>query len=1062
MKEEKLITNSFTVLKMTCMGCVSRVESALSALEGVTSAKATIEEETVEIEYNPDIVSPQDFYDTVTKAGYEFQLEENKKDNYISNTFTVLQMTCMHCVGRVEKALKELEGVESVEISLENNSATISYNPSKITPIDFKNAVTQAGYEFVLDQDEHASSSDELTSETFTVLQMTCMHCVGRVEKALKAIDGVSNVDVDLESESVNIEFNPNKATLDDFAKAVTDAGYKYVGKTNPKDNNNSSATEESEEEQKKNSNSIVKENFPVLKMTCAGCATGVEKKLNSIEGVKFASVNFANESSQIEYDSNQTNPEEIRKAVQEIGYDLYLNEKKAENQSKSNFPVLNMTCAACATGVENKIKSIPGVKFASVNFATQSLQVDFETDKVQAKDMQKALQDIGYDLMIEDNESQTTTLEEIHEKRHKELKHRTTWAIILATPVMIIGMFFMNIPYANLIMWILSTPVVLWLGRDFFINAWKQAKYRTANMDTLVALSTGIAYLFSVFNMIFPQFWESKGLEAHVYFEAAAVIIAFILIGRLLEEKAKGNTSTALKKLMGLQPKTVVIVKDNEHIEIPIEEINVGDIVLVKPGEKIAVDGTLISGESFVDESMLSGEPMAIRKSEGDKVFAGTINQKGSFRFKANKVGKDTMLAQIIKMVQDAQGSKAPVQQLVDKIAAIFVPIVIGIAILTFIIWMTLGGDNALTHALLAFVTVLIIACPCALGLATPTAIMVGIGKGAEEGILIKDAESLETSKNINAVVLDKTGTITEGKPQVTEELWLDNSSKAILAGMEKQSEHPLADAIVEHLKDENSISLDSFESITGKGIVGSVAGAKYIAGNKKLLSENNIPLPGDIEAKADDWSNSGKTVIWFANSTKVLAILAISDRIKETSLEAINQLHQMGIELYMLTGDNISTSKAIAKQAGIDHFKAEVLPQDKAEFVKSLQHRGKIVAMVGDGINDSAALAQADVSIAMGQGSDIAMDVAKMTIISSDLTKIPKAIKLSKQTVKTIRQNLFWAFIYNVIGIPIAAGILYPINGFLLNPMIAGAAMAFSSVSVVSNSLRLKIKKI
>lgn len=986
MKKEKLITNSFTVLKMTCMGCVSRVESALSALEGVASAKATIEEETVEIEYNPDIVSPQDFYDTVTKAGYEFQLEENKKDNYISNTFTVLQMTCMHCVGRVEKALKELEGVESVEISLENNSATISYNPSKITPIDFKNAVTQAGYEFVLDQDEHASSSDELTSETFTVLQMTCMHCVGRVEKALKAIDGVSNVDVDLESESVNIEFNPNKATLDDFAKAVTDAGYKYVGKTNPKDNNNSSATEESEEEQKKNSNSFVKENFPVLKMTCAGCATGVEKKLNSIEGVKFASVNFANESSQIEYDPNQTNPEEIRKAVQEI----------------------------------------------------------------------------GYDLMIEDNESQTTTLEEIHEKRHKELKQRTTWAIILATPVMIIGMFFMNMPYANLIMWILSTPVVLWLGRDFFINAWKQAKYRTANMDTLVALSTGIAYLFSVFNMIFPQFWESKGLEAHVYFEAAAVIIAFILIGRLLEEKAKGNTSTALKKLMGLQPKTVVIVKDNEHIEIPIEEINVGDIVLVKPGEKIAVDGTLISGESFVDESMLSGEPMAIRKSEGDKVFAGTINQKGSFRFKANKVGKDTMLAQIIKMVQDAQGSKAPVQQLVDKIAAIFVPIVIGIAILTFIIWMTLGGDNALTHALLAFVTVLIIACPCALGLATPTAIMVGIGKGAEEGILIKDAESLETSKNINAVVLDKTGTITEGKPQVTEELWLDNSSKAILAGMEKQSEHPLADAIVEHLKDENSISLDSFESITGKGIVGSVAGAKYIAGNKKLLSENNIPLPGDIEAKADDWSNSGKTVIWFANSTKVLAILAISDRIKETSLEAINQLHQMGIELYMLTGDNISTSKAIAKQAGIDHFKAEVLPQDKAEFVKSLQHRGKIVAMVGDGINDSAALAQADVSIAMGQGSDIAMDVAKMTIISSDLTKIPKAIKLSKQTVKTIRQNLFWAFIYNVIGIPIAAGILYPINGFLLNPMIAGAAMAFSSVSVVSNSLRLKIKKI
>lgn len=720
------------------------------------------------------------------------------------------------------------------------------------------------------------------------------------------------------------------------------------------------------------------------------------------------------------------------------------------------------MTCAACATGVENKIKGLKGVKFASVNFATQNLQVDFEPGVVDASEMQKALQDIGYDLMIEEDSNIEDTLEELHEKRHKELKKRTTWAIILATPVMIIGMFLMNMPYANLIMWILSTPVVLWLGRDFFINAWKQAKHKTANMDTLVALSTGTAYVFSVFNMIFPQFWESKGLEAHVYFEAAAVIIAFILIGKLLEEKAKGNTSTALKKLMGLQPKSVVIVKGNELIEIPIEEISIGDIVLVKPGEKIAVDGRLISGESFVDESMLSGEPMAVRKTKGEKVFAGTINQKGSFQFKAEKVGKNTMLAQIIKMVKDAQGSKAPVQKLVDKIAAVFVPVVIGIAIVTFITWMVLGGDNSLTHALLSFVTVLVIACPCALGLATPTAIMVGIGKGAEEGILIKDAESLEVAKNMTTVVLDKTGTITEGKPQVTDEVWTEESSKSILSSIEKQSEHPLADAIVEHLSNEDILSVTNFNSITGKGVIADINAEKYFAGNKKLLFDNNISLPNKLEATADMWSEQGKTVIWFASSEKVLSILAISDKIKDTSITAINKLHEMGVELYMLTGDNAATSKSIAKQAGIDHFEAEVLPHQKAEFVKALQEKGKVVAMVGDGINDSAALAQADVSIAMGQGSDIAMDVAKMTIISSDLTKIPKAIKLSKQTVNTIRQNLFWAFIYNVIGIPIAAGILYPVNDFLLNPMIAGAAMALSSVSVVSNSLRLKMKKL
>lgn len=805
--------------------------------------------------------------------------------------------------------------------------------------------------------------------------------------------------------------------------------------------------------------NHIVKNSFPVLNMTCTSCAAGVESKVSSLNGVKSASVNFATESVQVEYDNEKISPADIKKAVQEIGYDIFLEDSK-DIHKKETFSVLKMTCTSCAAGVEKTISALEGVNFAAVNFATESVQVDYIPSKINPIDIQKAVRESGYDMIIEEDKSHKETLEEIHDKRHKALKHKTRWAIILATPVMIIGMFMMDLPYANLIMLVLSTPVVLWLGRDFFINAWKQAKNRTANMDTLVALSTGTAYIFSLFNMLFPQVWESKGLEAHVYFEAAAVIIAFILIGKLLEERAKGNTSSALKKLMGLQPKTVTIVKDGAHIETLLEDVAVDDIILVKPGEKIAVDGTLLDGESFVDESMLSGEPMAVRKIEGEKVFAGTINQKGSFQFKANKVGKDTMLAQIIKMVQDAQGSKAPVQKLVDKIASIFVPVVIGTAILTFIVWMVFGGDNALTHALLAFVTVLVIACPCALGLATPTAVMVGIGKGAEQGILIKDAESLETSKNVDVVVLDKTGTITEGKPQVTEEYWVYDSSKSILASLEKLSEHPLADALVEHLNGELEVSISNFSSITGKGIVGTVDGEKYFAGNNKLLVDNNVSLPEDLTKIANKWSDEGKTVIWFANSKKVLAIVAISDKIKESSLKAINSLHEMGIKIYMLTGDNAATSKFIAEQAGIDHFKAEVLPHEKAEFVKELQEQDHTVAMVGDGINDSAALAQADVSIAMGQGSDIAMDVAKMTIISSDLTKIPQAIKLSKQTVNTIRQNLFWAFIYNVIGIPIAAGVLYPINGFLLSPMIAGAAMALSSVSVVSNSLRLKMK--
>ena len=737
----------------------------------------------------------------------------------------------------------------------------------------------------------------------------------------------------------------------------------------------------------------------------------------------------------------------------------------KNQNTITQTFPVLGMTCASCASSAESIVKHQEGVVSSSVNFATGNLTVEYLPDMTDATQLQKAVQSAGYDLLLEDESKQQETLETIHAEKFQKLKTKTIWAVLLSLPVVVIGMFFMNMPYANEIMWLFSTPVVIWLGRDFFVNAWKQAKHRSAKMDTLVALSTGIAYIFSVFNMLFADFWHQRGLHTHVYFEAAAVIITFILWGKLLEERAKGNTSSAIKKLMGLQPKTVIVIEaDGTERQKPIEDVNAGDIILVKPGEKIAVDGMVVSGNSYVDESMLSGEPVPVLKKENEKVFAGTINQKGSFQFKAVKVGKETMLAQIIKMVQDAQGSKAPVQKLVDKIAGIFVPVVMGIAVLTFVLWFFLGGENGVVQGLLAAVTVLVIACPCALGLATPTAIMVGVGKGAEQGILIKDAESLELAKKVDAIILDKTGTITEGRPQVTGIEWLNNddTTKDILLSIEKQSEHPLAEAVVNNFGNiSNLAKVENFDSITGKGAKADHNNETYFVGNKKLLAENNISIAEQLQNQADEWGKQSKTVIWFANSQQALSVVAISDKIKDTSVQAIQEMQEMGIDLYMLTGDNEATAKAIASQTGIKHYKAEVLPQHKADFVKELQAQGKVVAMVGDGINDSTALATADISIAMGKGSDIAMDVAKMTIISSDLTKIPQAIRLSKQTVATIKQNLFWAFIYNLIGIPIAAGILYPINGFLLNPMIAGAAMALSSVSVVSNSLRLKWKR-
>jgi Cu2+-exporting ATPase len=743
--------------------------------------------------------------------------------------------------------------------------------------------------------------------------------------------------------------------------------------------------------------------------------------------------------------------------------------EKTAKSKSAqpitNSFPVTGMTCAACAGSVESILSHTQGVTKASVNFASSSVLVEYDP-VLQPSDLQSALQSVGYDLIV-DADDPSEAQENLQKQHYQDVKQRTIWSAVLTLPVFIIGMFYMDWVPGRWVSLVLTIPILFWFGRSFYINAFKQAKHGKANMDTLVALSTGIAFLFSVFNTLFPDFWHARGIHPHVYYEAATVIITFISLGKLLEERAKSNTSSAIKKLMGLQPKTLKVIRNGEEMEMPISSVQKGYTIVVRPGEKIPVDGEVSDGNSFVDESMITGEPVPVEKSTGAEVFAGTVNQKGSFQFIAKKVGGETLLSQIIKMVQQAQGSKAPVQKLVDTIAGVFVPIVMVIAIVTFITWIMIGGDDALTHALLTSVAVLVIACPCALGLATPTAIMVGIGKGAENNILIKDAESLELGHQTNAIVLDKTGTITKGKPTVTDWHWekTDTYYQQVLLAIESQSEHPLADAVVARLKKDGlkPENIQDFQSITGMGAEArSIDGEKFYIGNQRLLESKNIPLSSSLQNQSSKWSNEGKTVIFFANQSSVLATLAIADELKESSANAIKTLQDRDIEVYMLTGDNEQTAKAVAKQVGIDHFKAEVMPSDKADFVKELQAQGKVVAMVGDGINDSHALAQADVSIAMGKGSDIAMDVAKMTLITSDLQAIPKALKLSKLTVQGIRQNLFWAFIYNIIGIPIAAGVLYAFNGFLLDPMIAGAAMAFSSVSVVANSLRLKAAKL
>lgn len=732
----------------------------------------------------------------------------------------------------------------------------------------------------------------------------------------------------------------------------------------------------------------------------------------------------------------------------------------------KITVPVLEMSCAVCANNVENEVRSILGVDSATVNFAANTLTVSFDPKKTSLSQIKSAVQAIGYDLVIEENNR-----EKIQEKAEKQyyqsIKKRTITAWILSIPLMGISMTIMHQNWANWVMLLLTLPILLFCGQSFYINAWKQLRHKSANMDTLVSLSTIIAFLFSLFNTIYPDFWTKRGLEPHVYYEAAGMIIAFVLLGKLMESKAKNNTSSAIKKLMGLQPQTAHLLTTEGEKEVPLNILKPGDLIRVKPGEKVPVDGIVFDGNSYVDESMISGEPIPVEKQSKDKVLAGTINQKGTFSITATQVGTQTILSQIVRMVQEAQGSKAPVQRIADKISSYFVPIVIIIAIITFIVWLLVGGNDFFSYALLSAVSVLVIACPCALGLATPTALMVGIGRGAENHILIKDAFALENLCKVNCIVLDKTGTITQGHPAVTAEIWLqtpDREMLSVLLSAEQKSEHPLALAMTDFLlkKEIQPISVTSFQSLTGQGITVEYNKNSFWVGSLKMAADQTTTFPESVKPVLKQWQNDGQSIVCYGKQNRILAIFALSDPIKESSKYAISSLQKKGIEIHLLTGDNRHTANSVALKLGIKNIQADALPSGKEEYIKTLQNKKKFVAMVGDGINDSQALARADVSIAMGKGTDIAMDVAMITLITSDLSLLSKAINLSRRTVRIIRENLFWAFIYNIIGIPIAAGLLYPICGILLNPMWASAAMAFSSVSVVLNSLRLKWIKI
>jgi Cu+-exporting ATPase len=804
---------------------------------------------------------------------------------------------------------------------------------------------------------------------------------------------------------------------------------------------------------------------LPIMGMSCASCAVNIQKGLSQMEGVADAKVNFATEKATVTFDPDNVTVGDLVKTVKDLGYEAGV--------ERVTMPIKGMSCASCVEKVQTALKNVPGVVKASVNFATEKATVEYIPGHVTTRDLAKAVHDAGYELVeVEEGADLVEQERQAREAELRKLKQKFIVGLVLVVPIFLLGNLHMiglshlvalNRQTNFLIQFLLQTPVQFWVGWQFYRGAWAAMRHRTTDMNTLIAVGTGAAYIYSVLATFFPWLFAAKGLAADVYFDTAGAIICLILLGRLLEARAKGQTSEAVKKLIGLQPKTAIVVCDGKEQSIPVADVRMGDQVMVRPGERIPVDGVVLEGYSAVDESMVTGESIPVEKQVGAEVIGATINKTGSFKFRATKVGKETMLAQIIRMVEEAQGSKPPIARMADIIASYFVPAVIGAAAVTFIVWYLFGPQPALTYAVLNFVAVMIIACPCAMGLATPTSIMVGTGKGAEQGVLIRGGEALETAHKLDAIVLDKTGTITKGEPSVTDIVEVNGYKAAeilrLAASAERGSEHPLGEAIVQQAR-EQGLKLEDptdFKAIPGQGIEATIGGRKVLLGNMKLMKEERVPIE-KIKGKAAALSRIGKTSMYVAVDGRPAGIIAVADTLKTDSATAIEALHRLGLEVLMVTGDTQRTADAIAKEIGVDRVLAEVLPDAKAGEVKKLQAEGKRVGMVGDGINDAPALAQADVGIAIGTGTDVAMESADITLISGNLKGVVTAIALSKATIRNIKQNLFWAFAYNTILIPVAAGVLFPFFGILLNPIFAAGAMGLSSVTVVSNALRLR----
>lgn len=799
---------------------------------------------------------------------------------------------------------------------------------------------------------------------------------------------------------------------------------------------------------------------LPISGMSCASCASAIESELKKTEGVLDASVNFGVEKASVTFDPAIAKTENLVKAIRDTGYDVVT--------QKATIPIRGMHCASCVETIETTLWEMEGVVSANVNFGTEKATVEFIPGKVSLSEIRRAMRELGYEPLDPEEENLADEEKKAQERETKTLGNKLIFSAAVGLIVFLGSMnewfpWMPNILKNWITLFILTTPVQFWAGWQFYKGALAALKHKRTDMNTLIALGTSAAYLYSVIATFFPNIFLRGGIEPATYYDTSAIIISLILLGRFLEAKARGKTNEAIRKLINLGAKTASVMKDGEEVDIPVEEVQVGDIVVVRPGEKIPVDGIVQEGYSTVDESMVTGEPIPSEKKAGNKVIGATINRTGSFKFRATNVGKDTVLSQIIKLVEEAQASKAPIQRLADIIALYFVPVVIGIAVLTFIIWYFFGPAPTFTYAFLNFVAVLIIACPCALGLATPTAIMVGTGKGAENGVLIKNAEALEMARKINVIVFDKTGTLTKGKPEVTDILTSGEFPKVdilrIVSSAESGSEHPLSEAIVQHAKKMGLNVKDSerFSAIPGEGIESTVDGHSVFVGNIKLMNSKGIDMT-HLENMAEKLADEGKIPVFVSLDKKGAGIIAVADTLKPYSLEVVQAIKNLGIEVILITGDNRRTAEAIGKKLGIDRVFAEVAPQDKANEIKKLQEEGKTVAMVGDGINDAPALAQADLGIAIGAGTDIAIESGDIVLIGDDLRGVITAIELSRKTISTIKQNFFWAFFYNVLLIPLAAGVLYPFFGILLNPILAAAAMALSSVSVVSNSLRLK----